>query len=245
MKQAETQRDAASDAVVARLPETYQWLLVPEQKTPDAPVAWQAIRLSGRAGLAARAAGRLRSDELLIGSFAGSLLRREPDRVPLWRGDHVTVKQLVDDFAQYLYLPRLQAPEVLHAAVADGARLLTWERNGFAFADDYDEAADRYRGLRGDQRVALDDTGVAARVLVKPQVARRQFDAEQPDVGSGPSPTPGPGPELVPNPERDPAPAAQPTRFHGTVQLDTMRAGRNASQIADGWPISPACREPG
>ena len=233
VKQAETQRDAASDAVTARLPETYQWLLVPEQKTPDAPVAWQAIRLSGRAGLAARAAARLRSDELLIGSFAGSLLRRELDRVPLWRGDHVTVKQLVDDFAQYLYLPRLQAPEVLHAAVADGARLLTWERDGFAFADDYDEAADRYRGLRGDQRVALDDTGVAAGVLVKPEVARRQFDAEQPDVGSGPSPTPGPGPEVAPNQEPDPAPAAQPTRFHGTVQLDTMRAGRNASQIAD------------
>ena len=30
VKQAETQRDAASDAVTARLPETYQWLLVPE-----------------------------------------------------------------------------------------------------------------------------------------------------------------------------------------------------------------------
>ena len=92
VKQAETQRDAASDAVTARLPETYQWLLVPEQKTPEAPVTWQPIRLSGRAGLAARAAARLRSDELLIGSFAGSLLRRKLDRVPLWRGDHVTVK---------------------------------------------------------------------------------------------------------------------------------------------------------
>ena len=233
VKQAETQRDAASDAVTARLPETYQWLLVPEQETPDAPVTWQAIRLSGRARLAARAAARLRSDELLIGSFAGSLLRRELDRVPLWRGDHVTVKQLVDDFARYLYLPRLQAPEVLHRAVADGARLLTWERDGFAYADDYDEAADRYVGLRGDQRIALDDTHVAAGVLVKPEAARRQLDAEQPDVGPGPRPEPGPGPEPKPGPDSDPAPTTQPTRFHGTVQLDTMRAGRNASQIAD------------
>ena len=233
VKQAETQRNAASDTVTARLPETYQWLLVPEQKTPEAPVTLQAIRLSGRAGLAARAAARLRSDELLIGSFAGSLLRRELDRVPLWRGDHVTVKQIVDDFARYLYLPRLQGPEVLRRAVADGARLLTWERDGFAFADDYDEAADRYMGLRGDQRIALDDSGVAAGVLVKPEAARRQLDAEQPDVGPGPSPEPGPGPEPKPDPEPDPAPAAQPTRFHGTVQLDTMRAGRSASQIAD------------
>jgi hypothetical protein len=30
------------------------------------------------------------------------------DRIPLWRGDHVPVKQLVEDFAKYLYLPRLR-----------------------------------------------------------------------------------------------------------------------------------------
>ena len=35
--------------------------------------------------------------------------------VPLWRGDHVAVKQLVEDFARYLYLPRLAGPEVLVA----------------------------------------------------------------------------------------------------------------------------------
>ena len=75
------------------------------------------------------AAARLRSDELLIGSIAGSLRRRELDRVLRWRGDHVTVKQVVDDFAPYLYPPRLQAPEVLHRAVADGAGLRT--RSGF------------------------------------------------------------------------------------------------------------------
>ena len=43
------------------------------------------------------APARLRSDELLIGSFAGSLRRRELDRAPRWRDDHVTVKQVVDD----------------------------------------------------------------------------------------------------------------------------------------------------
>ena len=81
--------------------------------------------------------------------------------------------------------------------------------------------------------VVLDDTGVAAGVLVKPEVARRQLDAEQPVVGPGSSHEPGPGPEPNPGPEPVPAPVPQPTRFHGTVQLDTMRAGRNASQIAD------------
>src|SRR4029077_848315 len=41
-RQAEMQRQAADGAVTARLPETYQWLLVPEQPSPQAQVAWHA-----------------------------------------------------------------------------------------------------------------------------------------------------------------------------------------------------------
>ena len=42
VRQAETQKQAADGAVTARLPETYQWLLVPEQAKPQAPITWQA-----------------------------------------------------------------------------------------------------------------------------------------------------------------------------------------------------------
>ncbi|MBA2447798.1 MAG: hypothetical protein H0V51_07215 [Chloroflexi bacterium] len=49
-----------------------------------------------------------------------ALLRQELNRIPLWRGDHVGVKQLRDDFAQYLYRPRLRDSEVLLEAVRDG-----------------------------------------------------------------------------------------------------------------------------
>ena len=52
-----------------------------------------------------RASKKLRSDELLLTGFAATRLRMELDRVPLWRGDHVAIKQLVEDFARYLYLP--------------------------------------------------------------------------------------------------------------------------------------------
>ncbi len=236
VRQAETQRDAASDTVTARLPETYQWLLVPAQATPQAAVTWQTTRLSGRAGLAARAATRLRNEELLITSFAGTLLRMELDRVPLWRGNHVAVKQIVEDFARYTYLPRLQSPGVLAGAVAGGVSLLTWEQDSFAYADSFDEKGNRYVGLRGGTLVYLPDAAVPG-LLVKPEVARQQMDAEQPPA-PGPSPAggtegpgtpPGPGPE--PGPE--PPPPPQPTRFHGSVSLDATRAGRDASQIAD------------
>ena len=48
VRQAETQLAAAEGAVTARLPETYQWLLVPEQIKPESPTTWQAVRLSGK-----------------------------------------------------------------------------------------------------------------------------------------------------------------------------------------------------
>ena len=68
-------------------------------------------------------------------------LRLEMDRVPLWRGDHVAMKQLIEDFGRYLYLPRLKEAAVLLGAVCDGCALLTWEQDAFAYAASYDEAA--------------------------------------------------------------------------------------------------------
>jgi hypothetical protein len=239
VSQAETQRNAADGVVTARLPETYQWLLVPVQASPQAAVEWQALRLSGQDALAVRASKKLRSDELLVTSFAATRLRMELDRVPLWRGEHVAIKQLVEDFARYLYLPRLKDSSVLLGAVSGGVSLLTWEQDAFAFADSFDEAAGRYRGLRGGQHVSLPDAD-APGLLVKPDVARRQLDAESVKPPLGPTSV-GPGGgagttstglgAVTPGP---PTPvSAAPKRFHGTVVLDATRVGRDASRIAD------------
>ncbi len=247
VRQAETQKQAADGAVTARVPETYQWLLVPEQVNPQAAITWQGVRLSGSEALASRASKKLRSDESLVLSLGSTILRKHLDSVPLWRGDHVAVKQLVEDFAQYLYLPRVAGPEVLVQAMRDGVALLTWQSDTFAYAESYDADAARYRGLRGGQVVALspDSPGV----LVKPDVARRQMDAEVPAAtGSTASGTlTGTGTISV-GVERIPGGAAgavgasvggveqaktAPRRFHGTVQLDPARVGRDASRIAD------------
>ena len=239
VKQAEIQKEAASSAVTARLPEAYQWLLVPGQSSPDAPVEWLAMRLSGQDSLAARASKKLKGDELLVTGFAATRLRMELDRVPLWRGDHVPIKQIVEDFARYLYLPRASGPTVLLKSICDGVALLTWEHDAFAFADSFDDEAKRYRGLRGGQLVSLPDAD-APGLLVKPDVARRQLDTERGEpAGAGTGATPGgessppgdgPGPGTPPP---DTPPTTQPVRFHGTVPLDSARVGRDAGRIAD------------
>ena len=153
VKQAETQKTAADGVVTARLPETYQWLLVPTQANPQAPVTWQTIRLSGQDALAERASKKLRNDESLVVNFAASRLRMEMDRVPLWRGNHVAIRQLVEDFGRYLYLPRLQTSTVLLNAIRAGLALLTWEHDAFAYAESYDESAARYRGLHSGAQI--------------------------------------------------------------------------------------------
>jgi predicted AAA+ superfamily ATPase len=239
VRQAETQSQAADGAVAARLPETYQWALVPEQKSPQAAVEWQAIRLTGSEALAVRASKKLRGDELLVTTIGSTILRKHLDDVPLWRGQHVPVKQLVEDFARYLYLPRLVGPEVLVQAVRDGVALLTWQSDTFAYAESYDEGAGRYRGPRAGQvvHVSPDSPGL----VVKPDAARAQLDVETaPSVVPGGATAPSTGAQgagtAVTHADDRPAPdaaAGLPRRFHGTVALDPARVGRDASRIAD------------
>jgi predicted AAA+ superfamily ATPase len=123
VKQADAQKTAADGTVTARLPETYQWLLVPTRENPQAPVTWQTVRLSGSDDLAERASKKLKNDELLVVNLAASRLRMEMDRVPLWRGNHVAIRQLVEDFGRYLYLPRLQTSAVVLNAIRAGLAL--------------------------------------------------------------------------------------------------------------------------
>ena len=241
VRQAESQTTAADSAVGARIGETYQWLLVPVQPTPQANVEWQAIRLAGHGPLAERAARRMRNDESLVTTFAGTRLRMELDRIPLWRGNHVEVRQLVDDFARYSYLPRLRDPSVLLEGIRNGLALMTWEQDSFAYADGYDDSAGRYRGLQSGPRGALADNDPG--LVVHPQIARRQMDAE---VAPPTTPTDSDGITYVQDPPKHggvrETPASDPTsltpqssakRYHGAVKLDPTRVGRDASQVAD------------
>jgi predicted AAA+ superfamily ATPase len=246
VKQAETQLKSADTTVQARIPETYQWLLAPEQTSPQSKeIKWQALRLTGGDALALRASKKLKTDELLVTGLAGTRLRMELDRVPLWRSDHVTVRQLAEDFARYIYLPRLQGTEVLIRAVQDGLLRTSWQQETFAYADDFDEAAKRYRGLRAAESVVL-GADAPAGLLVKPEPAMAQLSAEAqaaavqlaslasaeppeeaPITGNGVKESLGHGAAV--NVHRP----ARPRRFHGSVQLDPERVGRDAARVAD------------
>ena len=236
VRQAETQHDSADGAVAARLPETYQWVLVPTQTDPRTPMQWQASRLSGSDALAVRAARKLSADDLLVTKLGPTIVRRALDEVPLWRGDHVPVRTLVQDFAQQLYLPRLTGPSVLAEALRSGVGSLTWQLDTFAYAESFDEHSGRYP--RPAHRADWSTSERATRALiVNPDVAQLQLEAE------APPPKPVVGPDVPPGPgtrTRSPIRHHCPRRCRrrivattGPMRVDPTRVGRDASQIAE------------
>lgn len=147
----------------------------------------------------------------------------------------MAIKQLIEDFARYLYLPRPTEPSVLINAIQDGLALLLWNQESFAYADGYDETLGRYRGLRCGQHVPITsaDTGL----LVRPETAVQQQEAEakaapppsgavETDHPMGPVGTAKVGVTAPKGPRA-------PKRFHGTVDLDPARVGRDAGRIGD------------
>lgn len=221
VKQTQAQLADAQRAVESRIPEVYKMMLVPSQSSPIEPVKLNGIRATGGESIFHACAKKLVNDELMISRFAGSRLKMELDRVPLWKDDRVQVSELAEYFARYTYLPRLTHPKVLFEAVEDGVKQTTWLEDGFAYADSYDSSAKRYVGLKAGQAIIV--TEGTRGLLVKSDVAKIQLDLEAINIPStSPSGTPAP---LTPG--KVPASGKihkQPTFFHATATMDGHRS---------------------
>lgn len=242
--QAASQRKAADQTVQSRIQETYQVLLVPGQSGPQSPATWTNSRATGTDALAIRAWKKLKTDEQVVPQMGAIILRKHLDDVPLWRGDHVSIKQVAEDFARYLYLPRLTDTPVLIQAIRDGLTFTTWEKETFAFAESYDEKTKRFAGLKGGQHVNVPEDGLLG-ILVKPDVAQAQISADtkssvvspgtpQPANTSGQvSPVGGTNKTAAVSPTTSGTvqPAA-PKHFYGTVKIDASRMNRDVGQIS-------------
>jgi hypothetical protein len=179
--------------------------------------------------------------------MAGSVLRFEIDQVPLWRGNHVGVKQLFDDFAKYLYLPRVKNAEVILDAIQDGASRLTWSQDTFAYADYFDPATERYRGIEAGRRPTVQLN--ASSVVVKPEIAAAQMQKDSAPTSTTTSAEDSPlatGEHLTGNGGKasstveDTSTAAERAkhsapvlrRFHGLAKIDATRLSRDVDVIA-------------
>jgi hypothetical protein len=153
-------------------------------------------------------------------------------------GNHVAIKQLTDDFARYLYLPGLRDSNVLAEAIAEGPGLISWKQDSFAYAEGWDEQNQRYRGLQAGRRVRVSVDGGG--LVVKPEVAAPQLARETKSTeeatagGNGKSGQPGGGAEETPGDgSRQEEEPTRSQRFHGSVTLNPVRLGRDASDMAN------------
>ena len=240
-RQATSQRGSWDKTSQGRIFETFQWLLAPMQTSAQSALEWQTSRVSGSDSLAVRAAKKLKNDGQLIALFHSTSLRLELDKIPLWRGEHVAVKQLVEDFASYLYLQRPRDPEVLVTAIREGIGSMTWRSETFAFAESFDEKAGRYLGLRAGRVVTVSES--APGLLVKAERAARQLAEEE---SAKPAPiTPiastlggattssaqqDAGTRAAPS---SPVPSVEkPNHFFGNVGVDAARISRDMDALA-------------
>ncbi len=177
LRQATEQRDQADGTVSARLRQTYGWLIAPSQAA-DGPIELVPRQLpSGDDAPAVRASGALEQSGELIPRWSPQGLKIELDRL-LWkdRADaavrHISLRKLWEDLCAYPYLPRLRDRSVLEETIREGVR----SRDYFGYATSVRDDG-TYAGLAFGSPVS----GIyfdADAVLVKPEVARAQLEAE-------------------------------------------------------------------
>ena len=245
-RQVASQVQKNDETIQARLLETYCHLLIPAQEGTN-PIQWSATRLQGSGlsgadvSLVGRASRKLKNDQQMVTEWSPALLRMELDRW-LWReSDALSVKQLWEYMAQYLYLSRLRDERVLLDAIRSGVGSLTW-KDYFAYASAVREDG-YYVGLTAGQipSVSLD----GASVLVKPEAAQRQRDdeaaKEREQIYTPAEKTGGEETKIEDGREGEytvsvtdgEAHKVVLRRFHGTVELDPTRLGRDAGRISD------------
>ena len=217
-QQAKTKTDDANKAVTLRIHETWAKALVPSQPDATNPeIVWDVVTASGGESLAPKVSQKLESQEAIYTVLGAPRLKMELDRY-LWQDkDHVGAKDLLEQFATYLYLPRLTHRDVLQKGIENALAGTVCEF--FAYAASWDEGQKRYLGLQtqGLQGTIIFD---GASVLVKAEVANKQ--AGEPEE------------KKDEEKEKDEKPTAQgtkPKRFYGTINLSPTKAGLEFSDI--------------
>jgi len=238
--QAEGKRKSGLDTIKLRLPETFVWMLTPYQEAGSSDVQWDESKMNGsnQEAYLSRVLKKLTSQSQLYNDFASSELRINLDRIPLWRGDNVSVRQLREDFAKYLYLPKLSSAHLLQQAIESGLSLVSWQKDSFAYAESFDEENARYRGLRAGTSVMISLDGYG--LLVKPDIAETQLSKERAEAEAKkaadaanpttPYPATGSGSGETTANEEDPK-TAKRTRFIGHVDTDATRFFRSTDDI--------------
>ncbi|MGQ9865800.1 MAG: Swt1 family HEPN domain-containing protein [Pseudanabaenaceae cyanobacterium] len=244
INQATAKLNQAQEAVAGALLRAYPWLLVPEQSEAQGGVEWKEVRLQGSNSPILQASRKAVDEGDLIVRYAGCNLRRDALDKYLWRDrNHIDLKKLWEEYlTRYLYLPRLRDGEVLVRSVQEAVLSINWAES-FAYAEGFDEGTGRYLGLQIAK--GINPSISPQSLLVKPEVAQQQLDAENRERGiedrkKGSDDREKDNPPTVSSSLTSvtssltslPSPPIR-RRFYGNVEIDAMRVSRDATEIAN------------
>ena len=150
---------------------------------------------------------------------------------PIWPQDraHLSVAEVAEWFATYVYLPKLRDRVVLEASIRDAVGKLS---PPFGYADAHDPTGG-YRGLiwaRTPPEITPPDAVLLRAAEAQQAVAERTRDvpgAARPNGGDGTVPGESPAPKPT---SADGAPR-RPRRFYGSVEIDMLRPVKSFDAI--------------
>ena len=163
---------------------------------------------------------------------------------PIWPSDrpHLSIDDIRDWFASYVYLPRLRDEATLDGALQ---RLVENLADPYAYASGFDEASGAYEGVM-DGRALLPGhfrSGLLVRREALP-AARPDSASARPGDGGGVAPIPTP-PKPKDDGEATPTLAPpRPRRFFASLAIDPERAGLEVARVMDGLLVE-LTRAPG
>ena len=220
--------------VDALLGSTYTFLLTPylQDAANGGPptLTFDEERLTAEGELVERVTKKLINSGKLTRQFGASLLNMQLKK--LWAGkSHLPVKQLLEYYAQYVYLYRLVGPEVLLNAIQEG---VSANPPYFAYADGVE--GEKYLNLKLGEVASV--RADAQSVLVSLSAAQQQREVEQEKVEQVTLVLPGGGSTEgagVIQPDVRPAPPklTLPTHVFADGQLDPARMVKRFQDIYD------------
>ncbi|MCY3988741.1 MAG: DUF499 domain-containing protein [Gammaproteobacteria bacterium] len=149
---------------------------------------------------------------------------------PVWPADakHITIEQIRDWFASYVYLPRLRDEVALDGAVR---RLVADLASPYAFATSFDESANTYEGVVEGEIGPLTELGTG--LLVRREALQKEATlGEQEATKKEQQPAAG---EKAGVRDKEPSAAKpQPKRFYASLPIDSDLAGLEVARIMDG-----------
>lgn len=138
---------------------------------------------------------------------------------------------LWDDFAKYVYLPRLRDQHVLLATVEAGPASTAWQSEGFAVAAALDESSGRYLGLVAGSHPGSQS---ATTLLIRPEAALAQLeaDADAAQHASGEISITADDATIAAAGESHP-PEPRITTFRGDKRIDTDRPVKDFGSVVE------------